>query len=94
MMELKKTMKAVVVAEEGKLVVKDVPVPVPSEGRVLIKVATAAQNPTDRTLLTASPPFSPQLIKLIVNAVNISETPSTQTYHLLDIGILYILQWV
>ena len=45
-------MKAVVVASEDKsLAIKDVHVPVPGEGQVLIKVVTAAQNPTDCTFL-------------------------------------------
>jgi NADPH:quinone reductase-like Zn-dependent oxidoreductase len=40
-------MKAAVVAEDRSLEIKDVPVPVPGEGQVLVKVATVAQNPTD-----------------------------------------------
>jgi NADPH:quinone reductase-like Zn-dependent oxidoreductase len=46
-------MKAVVVIEGGNLEVKDVPEPVLSEpGKVLIRVETAAQNPTDCTSLS------------------------------------------
>jgi NADPH:quinone reductase-like Zn-dependent oxidoreductase len=41
-------MKAVV-GIGGRLEIKDIPVLVPGEGQVLIKVATVAQNPIDRT---------------------------------------------
>jgi NADPH:quinone reductase-like Zn-dependent oxidoreductase len=43
-------MKAVVVIG-GRLEIKDIPVPVPGEKQVLIKVATVAQNPNDCTQL-------------------------------------------
>jgi NADPH:quinone reductase-like Zn-dependent oxidoreductase len=44
-------MKAAIVVEGGRLEIKDIPIPVPGEGEILIKVATFAQNPTDCGLL-------------------------------------------
>jgi NADPH:quinone reductase-like Zn-dependent oxidoreductase len=40
-------MKAAVVAEGNTIEIKEVPVPVPAKGQVLVKVETAAQNPGD-----------------------------------------------
>lgn len=41
------TMKALVTTGDGKVTVKEIPVPKPSEGEVLVKIHYAAQNPTD-----------------------------------------------
>ncbi len=51
-MEATKTMKAIVLEEYGKpAVVKEVPIPVPKSGQVLIRVEAAPINPSDTSNL-------------------------------------------
>lgn len=40
-------MKALVVQEEKKMAIEQVPIPKPGAGQILIKVVAVAQNPTD-----------------------------------------------
>ncbi|KAM0815706.1 putative Enoyl reductase (ER) domain-containing protein [Seiridium cardinale] len=50
------TMKALVTIEDHKAAVKEVPIPVPGEGEILVKVHYAAQNPTDWKAVAAATP--------------------------------------
>lgn len=50
------TMKALVSVEGKTAVVKDIPIPKPEEGEILVKVHYVAQNPTDWKAMMAVPP--------------------------------------
>ncbi|KAK2616927.1 hypothetical protein QQS21_000015 [Conoideocrella luteorostrata] len=50
------TMKALVTVEDHKAAVKEVPIPRPGEGEILVKLHYVAQNPTDWKAVAGSPP--------------------------------------
>ena len=45
------TMKAAVIEELGKVVIKEVPVPVPEDGQILVKIEATPINPSDQLFI-------------------------------------------
>jgi len=65
-MEGKTTMKALTIVEWGKLELKEVPIPKPKEGEVLVKVYYAPVNPSDVMSINGHYPLDLLPLALVV----------------------------